>query len=226
MSQQDLAFEVRSRIIGVLICDARQARNRTVEECARALGVSVETYNHYELGLLSPSLPELEVLAYLFDVPIRHFWGNTTISEQPDTRSILPGDSLISVRTRIVGARLRQSRQAMRIRLKEFAQDVGLPAGTLSAYEHGLSPIPLPQLERLASRLRLDVADLLDSDSVVGEWQSAQRALERIKELPPDLREFLSQNNNEPFLRLAQRMSQMPVDQLRGIAAGLLEITL
>ncbi len=226
MSQQALAFEVRSRIVGVLLRDARLARNRSAEECARALGQTVERYTQYELGQVSPSLPELEVLAYLLDVPIRYFWGNTTLSEQPDTRASLPGDSLISVRTRIVGTRLRQARQALRIRLKEFAAEVGLPAGTLSAYEHGLHPIPLPLLEYLASRLRLDLDDLLDSDSVVGEWQSAQRAMERIKELPLDLRDFLGQNNNEPFLRLAQRMSQMPVDQLRGIAAGLLEITL
>jgi hypothetical protein len=43
--------------------------------------------------------------------------------------------------------------------------------------------------------------------------------------LPPDLRDFVTQPMNEHYVRLAQRLSQMPTDHLRAIATGLLDIT-
>jgi hypothetical protein len=59
----------------------------------------------------------------------------------------------------------------------------------------------------------------------VGEWESARRLFEHFKTLSPELRAFVVNPVNEPYLRLAQRLSQMPAEQLRSIAAGLLEIT-
>jgi hypothetical protein len=90
----------------------------------------------------------------------------------------------------------------------------------------GQQPVPLPLLEAMAGRLGLPVEHFFEAEGPVGEWDSLRRASERLKHLPPELREFISQPGNEDYLRLAHRLSQLPVGQLRAIAESLLEITL
>jgi transcriptional regulator with XRE-family HTH domain len=125
----------------------------------------------------------------------------------------------------MIGARLRQARLAANLKSKDLAAELGISAGLLAAYEFGQTPVPLPDLEVLLTRLGLELDDVLESSGVVGEWESAGRLFERFKQLPPDLRDFVTQPMNEHYVRLAQRLSQMPTDHLRAIATGLLDIT-
>lgn len=225
MSTLDTPLDVRSKLLGALLKDARQYAGRTVKECAEVLGAPTGLYNAYENGSKSPSLPELELLAYFLEVPLSHFWGSVALTEKPDHRPPVPAPALTELRDRMIGAKLRQARLTSKLKIKEFAQELGISSGLLSAYEFGQKPVPLPELEVIAQRLSLKMEDLLESQGPVGDWESAQRLFERFKQLPPDLREFVVDSMNEPYLRLAQRLSQMSSEQLRSIAAGLLEIT-
>jgi transcriptional regulator with XRE-family HTH domain len=229
MSIQDAAsaaYVVRSKMLGVLLRDARQAAGKSNRECAEVLGLPTGAYNAYELGQKSPSLPELELLAYFFDMPLKHFWGQEVRSEQPRHNAAqLPSAAITQLRDRIIGAQLRKARVAAKIKLKDLAEQVGLSGSRLSAYEFGERPIPLPDLEALAQRLNLNLEDLFESQGTVGEWDSTQRAVERLKELPADLRDFVTQPANEHYLRLARKLSELPADKLRGIAESLLDIT-
>lgn len=224
-SELDTALDVRAKMLGVLLRDARQYAERTAKECAEAMGVTASIYNAYESGDQSPSLPELELLAYLLQVPLSHFWSATILAEKTDEQLPLPTPDITELRDRMIGAKLRQARLDAKLTLKDFASQLDVTSGQLSAYEFGEKPLPLPELEVICSRLGLAVEDLLEPAGVVGEWESAQRLFERFKQLPPDVREFITNPMNEQYLRLAQRLSQMPVDQLRSIATGLLDIT-
>ena len=220
------AYVVRSKMLGVLLRDARQAAGKTNRECAEVLGLPTGAYNAYELGQKSPSLPELELLAFFFDVPLKHFWGEQIRSEQPKHNAAqLPSAAITQLRDRIIGAQLRKARVAAKIKLKDLAEQVGLSGSRLSSYEFGEKPIPLPDLEALTQRLNLNLEDLFESQGTVGEWDSTQRAVERLKDMPADLREFVTQPTNEHYLRLAHKLSQLPADKLRGIAESLLDIT-
>ena len=223
MSDLQAARELRAKILGVLIKEARLAARKTGKECAEAMGCPPSTYTGYEQGQKSPSLPELELLAYFLDVPPAHFWGEHSLAE---TKAEAPSALAVTqLRDRIIGAHLRQARTASKFKLKDFAADVGLSSGKLSAYEVGAKPIPLAELETIAAGLGLGMDDLLEAHGKVGEWESTQRAVERFHQFPPDLRDFISQPANESYLRLAQRISQMPTDKLRQLAESLLEIT-
>jgi transcriptional regulator with XRE-family HTH domain len=226
MSNKSAAQTVRSKIIGVLIKDARQVRGQSMEACAASAGCPAETLQAFENGQASPSLPELEMLAYALDVPLSYFWGDTVLSEQhAPKRAALPAAEVAALRHRIVGALLRQARQKARLEAAELAQSVGITPAQLGAYEQGQTPIPLPELEALASRVGVPIEHFLEVQGPVGEWDSTQRAFERFSRLPPELREFVSRPINESYLRLAQRLSQLPAGELRGIAASLLDIT-
>ena len=45
-----IAISIRSKKLGVLIRDARLSHNKTVNDCATAIGVSPERFEDYELG--------------------------------------------------------------------------------------------------------------------------------------------------------------------------------
>ena len=226
MSERAEALAMRAKILGVLLKDARLAAGKSLKECADVLGGPVSTYTAYELGHKSPSLPELEIIAYFLDTPLSHFWGSQVLSESgKNDPSQLPKDELTSLRDRIIGAQLRQARTNARIKLKGLATEIGVSSGRLSAYEFGEKTIPLPELEAIVARLGLSVEDLLETQGPVGEWESTRRAFERFQKLPPDLREFFTQPANESYLRLAHRLSQLSSDNLRNVAEALLDIT-
>jgi transcriptional regulator with XRE-family HTH domain len=226
MSKRVNALEVRAKILGVLLKDARLAAGKSAKECADVVGCPVSVYSAYEQGQKSPSLPELELLGYFLEVPLTHFWGNQVLTraEKPEAAQ-LSQNEITALRDRIIGAQLRQARTAAKIKIKDLAQQVGVSSGRLSAYEFGEKPIPLPELEAMVARLGLSVEDLLENKGTVGEWESTRRAFERFQNLPPELREFFTQPANESYLRLAQRLSELSAERLRGVAEALLDIT-
>src|SRR5262245_7631204 len=138
MSQVDAAQIVRSKIIGLLIKDARQVRGLDLPACAAAAGISAESLAAMEAAQASPSLPELEVLAYVLDVPLGYFWGDKVLSEQqPRERAALPAAELTAIRQRIVGALLRQARMNARLEPTELAASASISPDRLAAYELG-----------------------------------------------------------------------------------------
>jgi transcriptional regulator with XRE-family HTH domain len=226
MSDRAEARAMRAKILGVLLKDARLAAGKSLKDCADVLHGPVSTYTAYELGHKSPSLPELEILAFFLDTPLSHFWGSRVLSEaEKNDPAQLPKDEITRLRDRIIGAQLRQARTNAKIKLKELAGEIGISSGRLSAYEFGEKTIPLPELEAIVARLGLSIEDLLETQGPVGEWESTRRAFERFQKLPPDLREFFTKPANENYLRLAHRLSQLASDKLRGVAEALLDIT-
>jgi transcriptional regulator with XRE-family HTH domain len=126
----------------------------------------------------------------------------------------------------MIATTLRSQRTEAGLSIKELAALAGIPAARLSAYEQGERPISLPHLEVLADALNRTVEDYVDHQGPVGDWDAAQRALEVLMDLPPDLREFISKPESKPYLRLAKHLSELSSEKLRTVAEGLLDITL
>ena len=75
-------FRLRAKMLGVLVRDARLNAARTEAECARIMGVALETYLSWEFGEVAPSLPQLEILAFYLGIPVSHFWGQNTLRDE------------------------------------------------------------------------------------------------------------------------------------------------
>jgi hypothetical protein len=81
-------------------------------------------------------------------------------------------------------------------------------------------------LEVLAERLGTRMEVFVDQAGPIGEWLNQQRAIQEFLKLPPELRDFVCQPVNRPYLDLARNLSSMSTDKLRSVAEGLLDITL
>jgi len=220
-----IRISIRSKTLGALIQDARLAARMSVRECAEAIGISDGSFRSYERGTRSPSLPELEVLAYFLDIPVTHFWGTETLSDNAPATAPLDLPRLVGLRQRMIGALLRQERTTASISLKSLSQQSSVSTRRIKAYEMGEAPIPLPELEVLLTALGGRVETFLDKSGPIGQWILQQKAIEDFLELPLELQEFVCQPVNRPYLELALTLSDLSATKLRSVAEGILDIT-
>jgi transcriptional regulator with XRE-family HTH domain len=221
-----LQIMLRTRKLGVLIKDARLASRKTPTECAAATGISAPNLRAYEEGRKAPSLPELEVLAYYFNLPIQHFWTGEALSDQPARTEPLNLKSLAALRQRIIGALLRRKREDAGVAASVLSAETGIPVARLKSYELGEKPIPLPELEVCLNILGVRIEAFFDQAGPIGKWMAEQRAIQEFLKLPADLQNFVCAPVNRPYLELARTLSEMPTDKMRSVAEGLLDITL
>lgn len=225
MNKNQRLITLRMHKLGVLLLDARIATRRSIEECATAIGVSVEIYKSFEAGEAAPSLPQLESLAFFLDLPIEHFWGNEALSESQTNASLQNSDRLADLRNRIIGTRLQMLRNERGMTLDTLAALSSIPAERLKTFEDGISPVSLPELEVLAIALETRVETFFDDHGTIGAWRTRQSAIQKFMDLPEQHQQFILQPVNRPYLDLALRLSELSVEKLRGVAEGLLEIT-
>jgi len=206
--------------------DMRQDRRRSMEECALAMGVSLEQYRDYEEARSSPSLPELELLVYFLEMPIQHLWSDKTISENESPSEMPDFLKVKAVRQRMIGALLRREREKANLTIPQLAQQTGLTPSELQEFELGERTLTLPMLEGIVNSIDSRLDTFIDQSGPVGAWLASQRSIQKFSELPKEIQDFVCQPVNRPYLDLAIKMSEMSKDRLRAVAEGLLDITL
>ncbi len=224
-SAQEL-LTVRKRILGLLMRDAREASSYTVGACSELLGIPVESYERFESGDQTPTLPQLEILAYFFDIPLKHFFGTDTLASSKDDRNIKDRvPELTMLRQKVIGLKLRELREKSGYTMDQVSEKSGLSSGQIEVVENGMLALPVTALEGLAQAVNARIEDLVDSHGTVGNWLLAQDQFDSFTELPSDLRSFIVRPINRSYLDLAVRLSNMEVNELRKIAESILEIT-
>jgi transcriptional regulator with XRE-family HTH domain len=221
MSKQ--SHQLRAKMVGAILREARVAAGLSLKNAAAAIGVTSGALSSYEFGRKAVSLPELELLAYTYDFSLRNFSSPDKFTKR--TRAKVNPSLLLSLRQRQIAGELVKRREAVGITQRELADSAGITLPRLKAYEKGAKSIPLPELELIASRLGVTPEAFVDRQPPIGDWDSAKRAYEHVSEMPVELQEFISAPANLPYLQLAMRLSKVPVDRLRTVGEGLIDIT-
>lgn len=217
---------IREKKLGVLIRDARMAERRSIKECADAIGVKPGLFRAYEEGRRAPSLPELEALVFFLKIPISQFWGTETMSDTPAPLEHEDITRLIALRHRMIGALIRQERTNANMSIRHLSAETGISQPRLKAYELGEKIVSVPELESILAVMGSRIETFFDQSGPVGEWMSGQQTLQKFMDLPAELKDFVCQPVNLPYLELAMKLSSMSRDKLRSVAEGLLDITL
>lgn len=215
---------LRNKVLGAMLRQARNESGKSLKKMAPLIGTNPGRLSAYERGLKDITIPELELLSYQLNLSIRGFLGEVP-SSKPTEDEIDP-DVIISLRRRMIGALLKSHRLEANLSIRKLSRETDLPASRISAYERGNRSITLPDLEIIAERLGRRVEDYIDSEGPIADHEMQLKTIEMLSNLESDLREFLSNPVNEPYLQLAKRLSELDVDRLRTVAEGLLEITL
>ncbi|MGJ3238308.1 MAG: helix-turn-helix domain-containing protein [Anaerolineae bacterium] len=227
--QKDYDFEesyrIRSKMLGVLIRDARLNAARTIEDCARLLGVENSVIETWEYGDAAPTLPQLELLAYYLDVPVSHFWSMKTM-DADKSEKLAAQSEYMALRDRMVGALVSQARQAEELTQEAVAERAHIPLELMQDYENGVTSIPMHHLSVIASIVNKNMDYFLETGSYVGELLRIREEWKHFSDLDPEIREFAANPLNIGFIKIAITFSQMSADQLRQAAEGMLEIAM
>jgi transcriptional regulator with XRE-family HTH domain len=163
-------------------------------------------------------------LAYTYGVPITYFWSDEPIPGDEDRE--LAVEEAMRLRRRIIGVLLRQARMEAGHTQKDLAKVLDCPSGRIASYEFGRTDIPLLELEMLANFLETPLSYFLDQGIRPGGDQVAGAdELERLLQLPEDVRSFMLEPGNLLYVRVAMQLSTLSADSIRNVAEGLLEIT-
>lgn len=215
------AVTIRSKMLGVLIRDARLAAGKSPADCAEALDIPEAQFIAYERGTQPISLPELEVLAVVLGVPLAHFWGDHLLTERQVDRA--SWRDALAVRHRMIGVQLRQARMERGLTVEDCANALGTTPARIKAFESGREPVPLPELETLTEFLGLSLESLVSESGPIGEQLKRLQDYEAFAALPEDVRDFVLQEAMQGYLHLARRLSELPPEALRALGQALLE---
>jgi len=218
------AIQLRSKIIGLHLRDARLAAGKSMKELGDVIGLSSGTISSIERGSNSPSLPELELLAFYLGTPINQFWSEQVASRDRHPSELIQTGNLLTLRHRAIAAMLRQARTEKNLSQKDLADRTGISTSRIRRYESGETPVPLPELELLATSLGYQVDQFADNSGPVGEWINKQRAGARFEELPRGLKDFVANPENRPYLEIAQRLKGISIEKLRSLTDSIKEL--
>jgi transcriptional regulator with XRE-family HTH domain len=208
--------------LGTLIAEARENAGVPADDCARALGLPAEAYEQAEQGAVPLSLPQLEVLAMVLNVPMAYFWHGEQLPKAPETDYA----TYMALRQRIVGVSLRQARVEFGWSVERLADEAGLSEAQLAAFERGDEPVPYLLLASLADLLDVSLNDFTrEKDGPLGRHEQILARRQNFEDLPEEVQAFVAEPGNLIYLQTAMRLSAMDVDRLRGIAEGILDIT-
>ncbi|MBW6473409.1 MAG: helix-turn-helix domain-containing protein [Anaerolineaceae bacterium] len=226
MKNNKLYVQIRSKKLGILLMDARLSKKSSVHDISKQTGIAEDRLKQFENGSISPSLPELEILAYTYNLPLDHFWGKQILKSDLNDELEEKFQTLLKIRNKIIGANIKSKRQEQQITSEDLAEKCEIDNDQLSRFENGEAEIPVPMLEIIAKCLNCQIEDFFDNQGKIGTWRKENAEINSLKELPQEFREFITKPINAPYMDLAMKLSELDVKKLRLVAEGLLEITL
>jgi transcriptional regulator with XRE-family HTH domain len=216
---------LRRKMLGVKIRHARVKAGLNEKEIGAALGLTAELVTNIELGQYEPSLPQLEVLALLCNVPLVFFWSEKPL-EKIDWD--FPTLEALALRRRVIGVLLSQARVEAGRSQEDLAKLLETSTSQIASYELGKNDIPIQQLEKLATYLNVSLDYFIDEGLAPQRRNGRSVTLDELaqfSELPAEVRHFLLNPANLLYLNIAMRLSDLSADTLRNLAEGLLEVT-
>ena len=215
---------IHMRRLGIQLARARHFAQLTIKECAEEIGVNESQYEDYETGRQSPSLPEIEVLAGIFQTTVEALVKGIDRFEEAVRIQSEKKRQLLIIRQKTLGASLRLARKNKNLSLEEMAAAIQSGAGEIADWEEGKKSISLIELEKVTEVLEIKLQDLFPHHMRVEESPQSGD-FEKQSHFDAKERQFLFQPDSKLFIDLSLAISQIPKPHLRSVAEALLLAT-
>jgi len=138
----------------------RELDHRKIEECASFLGISPELFREIENNERSITLPEIELLALLFSLPIKSFFEDSPIEEKfPPSLTACVRDDYMKLRNKMILANIEIEARKQEISLGDLQTRTETPLESYDPYENGIS---WDNLQRICNELSISIDALLE----------------------------------------------------------------
>ena len=199
----------------------RMSLHFSIHDCAKLIGISQGSYLAFENGEQHLSLPDLEILALYFGLPLEAFFKDQykrlyqlTLLQD----NIRPQYQLL--RQKVIRTQLSLERQAAGFSLEELEEATGIPQEDLRNYEEESTPIPIDRLQKICQQLGKHLDNFFPDDRQLSETLHLQpAAFER-----EDAVEALEDEDglDESFVQILSRLKEIPKSEQAEIARDIL----
>lgn len=222
-SREEEAARLRGKIVGVRIRQCRMAASRSIEDCAEHLGVSPQLATDWEYGDRSPSQPQLERLSSYLNVSASTFLqGNEPAAIQDGCAK---SDGLPALRQQLLGGLLRVARGIKGISIEQLSEITAIDRDLVQEYEYGERMIPINHLLILGNSLDRDPEYFLGNAQGTGVEAGGESAANSPESTSVNDSSLADDHTAQGIITLAIAFSQIPPEELRGIADALLLIS-
>lgn len=200
----------------------RMSLHFSIHDCAKLLGISQGSYLAFEKGEQYLSLPDLEILALYFGMPLEAFFNDQykrlyqlTLLQD----SIRPNYQLL--RQKVIRTQLSLERQAAGLSLEELGEATGISVESLRDYEEETIPVPIDDLQKICQQLGKHLDAFFPDD----------RQLSETLNLPgTGFQEFIDEEVfieddelDESFVQILAKLRQIPKADQAKIAKEILD---
>ena len=138
----------------------RELDHRKIEDCASFLGISTEKYQKIENDEGGFTLPEIELLALLFRVPVTSFFEDSPVEEQfPPSLTACVRDDYKKLRNRMILAKIKIESKKQDISLEDIQTKTETPLESYDTFINGMS---WDNLQQICNELSISISSLLE----------------------------------------------------------------
>lgn len=148
-------LQIRAKKIGMKIAIARQKAGLSLEDLSGSSGIDIAALNEFEKGISCPSLPQLQYIASLIQLPLDDLVNVFALAPIPAgiVASALP--KYFEIRNRMLGIQIKKNRLDQEISEEQLAQYCDLQPDEVQAFESGQNAIPFLKLMKISELLHL-----------------------------------------------------------------------
>ena len=199
----------------------RMSLHFSIHDCAKLIGISQGSYLAFENGEQHLSLPDLEILALYFGLPLEAFFKDQykrlyqlTLLQD----NIRPQYQLL--RQKVIRTQLSLERQAAGFSLEELEEATGIPQEDLRNYEEESTPIPIDHLQKICQQLGKHLDTFFPDDRQLSETLHLQPAAFERENAVEALED--EDGLDESFVQILSRLKEIPKSEQAEIARDIL----
>lgn len=148
----------------------RLLKQRSINDCAIFLNISEEQYLKFEEGITPLTLPDIELLAIYFRIPLQTFFNNEPIKDYSIfllSNEIHP--KFIKLRHKMIHAKYAIAKEKRGLTIDDIHQATQIPMEVLHAYDKGDSSIPFDHLLLMSDALATPLEEFFNQESALSE---------------------------------------------------------
>ena len=187
----------------------RKLQKRSIHDCASFLNLSRESYLKFEQGQYSLTLPEVELLAQFFNVPVSALFQSNF--DESVHFPLLDEDihsDYSKIRTKMIGVTLNNELANREIELKSLHEMTQIPQEELNAYINDMKPVPLDHLLLIQEALSLSDEIIFGLTTAKDNQKNASLPEDWLPEYPEKFESTLSESdrNFNPLIEALKKI--------------------
>jgi transcriptional regulator with XRE-family HTH domain len=203
---------------------AREACGKSIKETSQLLGIPTSRLRNYEKGKYVPSLPELEILSYIYNIPLPALMDPDLIVDFYHAPNADQIKQLLEIRQQIIATRIRLAREELGKTYKDLSRETSISSSRLKKYEQGESDIAFDDLKKIADALEIGPEGLFDKTSPVGQWHDHNNKVDAFCKLSPEVQAFALSEDNQSYIELTQKVKNVGIEKLAVLSDSIQKI--